>query len=257
VNRNVLERLGARLGDMVALRASCTYRNSALPKATFTLVGVAEFPFDSARQMSVATTFADFGVACGEPGSVDGDMILVASAEGSDADATRAAIARLRPDLNPLTNDQMVGLVQQSGLSYFRQISAVLVTVTVSFAVLLITVLLTVSVNQRLAEIAALRALGFSQRRVVLDVFCESALIVGLGGLLALPLGGVLAVWLDTILKRMPGIPVQLHFFVFEPQALAVHLALLVATALIAALYPMWLVARLPIATTLRNEVIS
>ena len=61
----------------------------------------------------------------------------------------------------------------------------------------------------------------------------------------------------DAILKRMPGLPVKLHFFVFEPQALAIHVSLLVATAVIAALYPMWLVARLPIATTLRNEVIS
>ena len=50
---------------------------------------------------------------------------------------------------------------------------------------------------------------------------------------------------------------VELHFFVFHPQALGIHLSLLVATAVVAALYPMWLVARLPIATTLRNEVIS
>ena len=57
-------------------------------------------------------------------------------------------------------------------------------SVTLSFALLLIAVLLTVSVNQRLGEIAALRALGFSRRRVVADVVCESALIVGIGGML-------------------------------------------------------------------------
>jgi hypothetical protein len=67
----------------------------------------------------------------------------------------------------------------------------------------------------------------------------------------------VLAVWLDGILKRMPGIPADLHFFVFESRALAVHLTLLAATALLAALYPMRIVARLPIATTLRKEVVS
>jgi hypothetical protein len=39
----------------------------------------------------------------------------------------------------------------------------VLTTVTLAFALLLISVLLTVSVNQRLGEIAALRALGFSR----------------------------------------------------------------------------------------------
>jgi putative ABC transport system permease protein len=133
----------------------------------------------------------------------------------------------------------------------------VLTTVTLSFAVLLITVLLTVSVNQRLGEIAALRALGFSRWRVVADVLCESILIVGGGGLLSLPLGVLLAAGLDRILKRIPGIPVDVHFFVFEPSALQVHLLLLVATALIAALYPIQIVARLPIAATLRDEVIG
>ena len=87
-------------------------------------------------------------------------------------------------------------------------------------AFLLITVLLTVSVNQRLGEIAALRALGFSRARVVADVLCESALLVGAGGVLALPLGVALSLWLDRILKTMPGIPAAMHFFVFEPRAL-------------------------------------
>ena len=48
-----------------------------------------------------------------------------------------------------------------------------------------------------------------------------------------------------------------MHFFVFEPQAVAWHVALLVVTALLASAYPMWLVARLPIAATLRNEVVG
>ena len=111
--------------------------------------------------------------------------------------------------------------------------------------------------NQRLGEIAALRALGFSRLRVVKDVLAESALIVGIGGLLSLPLGLLLASGLDRILKGMPGIPVALHFFVFEMQALAVHVALLAATAVIAALYPMRIVSTLPIAATLRDEVIG
>ena len=74
-----------------------------------------------------------------------------------------------RPDLRAATNAQMLGRIEQGGFTYFRQISTVLTTVTVAFALLLICVLLTVSVNQRLGEIAALRALGFSRRRVVAD----------------------------------------------------------------------------------------
>ena len=51
--------------------------------------------------------------------------------------------------------------------------------------------------------------------------------------------------------------PAALHFFVFDPQALWIHGGLLAATAVLAALYPMRIVARLPIAATLRDEVME
>ena len=92
---------------------------------------------------------------------------------------------------------------------------------------------------------------------MVADVLWRSAMLVGAGGLLAIPLGLALSAWLDELLKTMPGIPVNLHFFVFEPRVLVVHVALLAVTAAVAALYPMWMVARLPIAATLREEVVS
>ena len=53
------------------------------------------------------------------------------------------------------------------------------------------------------------------------------------------------------------GIPASMHFFVFEGRALALHGVLLALTAVLAAVYPIWLVTTLPIATTLRNEVVS
>src|SRR5262249_24593998 len=149
---------------------------------------------------------------------------------------------------HPATNEEIVTRMQQGSFSYFRQISAVLSTITLLFGFLLITVLLTVSVNQRLAEIAAVRALGFSRQRVVAGVCWQSALLVGTGGVLALPLGFALSLWLDRILKAMPGVPTSIHFFVFEVRALESHAMLLVVTALLAALYPVRLVSTLPIA---------
>jgi ABC-type lipoprotein release transport system permease subunit len=125
------------------------------------------------------------------------------------------------------------------------------------FGLLLITVLLSVSTNQRLGEIAALRALGFSRRRMVSDVLWRSALLVGTGGLVALPLGLALSTWLDRLLQTMPGIPANLRFFVFAPRALVLYIALLAVTMAVAAIYPMRTVARLPISSTLRTEVIG
>jgi putative ABC transport system permease protein len=248
---------GAHLapGASLMLRPSCVSEHESLPPTTMRVSGIAEFPFASDTEDTIGGSFAALENACSGNVGAEVDVLLVTSR--GDADATAAAIRAARPDLNAMTNDDVVGRLQQTGFSYFRQISTVLTAVTVSFAVLLITVLLTVSVNQRLGEIAALRALGFSRMRVVKDVLSESALIVGIGGLLSLPLGLLLATGLDDILKGMPGIPAELHFFVFERGALAIHLSLLLATALIAALYPMRIVSSLPIAATLRDEVIG
>jgi putative ABC transport system permease protein len=255
VNDALAAALGAAPGSAVTLRASCSGAAEALPPVRFTVAGIATFPFQETGEGVAAGSLAALARACGGTGDDQANVLLVRSA--GDAAAAAAAIRRARPGLTAVTNDDLVGRLQQTGFTYFRQISTVLTTVTLSFAVLLITVLLTVSVNQRLGEIAALRALGFSRRRVAGDVLSESLLIVGVGGVLSLPLGLALAAGLDRILKRMPGIPEALHFFVFEERALVVHISLLTATAVVAALYPVRIVTRLPIAATLRDEVVG
>ena len=257
VNENAAVRGHLEPGTRVTLRPSCANEEQALPPAAFAVIGVAQFPFDTPNGNTLATSLDRLAAACGGNESGEADVIMVASQETAGPAVAVADVAKLLPDLQVLSNAEAVNRFEQGGFTYFRQISTVLTTVTLSFAVLLITVLLTVSVNQRLGEIAALRALGFSRWRVVADVLCESVLIVGGGGLLSLPLGALLAAGLDRILKRIPGIPADVHFFVFEPSALQVHVLLLAATAVIAALYPIRIVARLPIAATLRDEVIG
>jgi putative ABC transport system permease protein len=257
IHENAAERLRAEPGTRITLRASCSSEQQALPPATFTVAGIARFPFDTPNGITLAAALDQVGEACGTSDASEADVIMVASTETAGPDAAVAEVARRFPELRVLSNADAVNRFERGGFTYFRQISTVLTTVTLGFAVLLITVLLTVSINQRLGEIAALRALGFSRWRVIADVFCESVLIVGGGGLLSLPLGATLAVVLDRILKRIPGIPADVHFFVYQPSALRFHLLLLAATAVIAALYPIRIVARLPIAATLRDEVVG
>lgn len=256
INERLARLLGRKPGDQLRLRASCG-GTTAAPAVTLQLAGIARFQFDDPDDVTAGTALEDFDRACGGDGQAVADQILVATTEGSEDADVRAAISRARPDLHPFTNAQMVAQLQAGGLSYFRQISLVLTTVTIAFAFLLVTVLLTVSVNQRVGEIAALRALGLSQRRVIADVLWESVLLVGSGALLAIPAGLVLARALDSILKAIPGVPDELHFFVYQPQALWVHGGLFAVTALLAAAYPMRLVATLPIAGTLRKEIVG
>jgi putative ABC transport system permease protein len=256
VNRNVARDLSLSPGSELPLRASCSRERIALPAVRFRVVAVVDFPFDDAASLTAATRLPDLRRACAQEGRDEADLLLVASRDGRGRDAVRA-IRAVRPDLHAFTNEELITHFQRVGFSYFRQISTVLSSVTLFFGFLLITVLLTVSVNQRFGEIATLRALGFTRRRVVQDVLCQAVLLIGTGGLLSIPLGLLLSLRLDAILRDMPDIPARLHFFVFQPRALVVHAILLALTAALAALYPMRLVARLPIAATLRAEVVS
>jgi ABC-type lipoprotein release transport system permease subunit len=256
VNRNLANELQFSPGALVTLRGTCV-ADSSVPPMIYRIAGIASFPFDQTSQLTAVTRLDHFARTCGDAAGDEADMLMVASQADHGPDAAARAIRRIRPDLEPVTNDELVARFQQVEFSYFRQISAVLASITLFFGMLLITVLLSVSTNQRFGEIAALRALGFSERRMVADVLWRSAMLVGTGGLLAIPLGLALSAWLDELLKTMPGIPANLHFFVFEPRVLVLHVALLAVTAAVAALYPMWMVARLPIAATLREEVVS
>jgi putative ABC transport system permease protein len=257
VNRQLATRLHLAPGSTVSLRGRCGDGSDALPSVAFTVIGIAEFPFDSVTASTVAGTLADADRLCGQERGDRAEMLLVRSAPGVGALAAASAIRAAHPGLYIVTNEELVERFSRVEFSYFRQISTVLATVTLFFGFLLIAVLLTVSVNQRLAEIAALRALGLSRSRVTAGVLFESLMLVGAGGILALPLGAALSVWLDAILRSMPGLPADLRFFVFEPRALLLHVALLAAASVAAAAYPMRIVAVLPIAGTLRQEVVS
>ena len=257
VARSLASRLSLKPGSTLRLRVRIAGTLSALPSVDFRVAGIADFPFETAGTYMVATTIAGFQMAHGGGARDQADMVLAASAPTSGPDAAVAAIARLRPDLRVFSNEQVISTFNRNGFAYFRQISIVLSTTTAAFTFLLVATLLTVSVNQRLGEVAALRALGIARRKIAVTLLWEAALLVGVGGILALPLGELLAVGLDRILRRMPGLPEGLHFFVFEPRALVLHAALLAATAVVAALYPMWLAVKLPIAQTLRQEIVS
>ena len=256
VSPRIASELHLEPGSEVRLRLFVPGTSSALPLVTARVVGIGAFAFEAAGDDTAATTMEGLAAARGAPASGDAEMVLVSSRPGAGPSAA-AAIARLRPDLRVLSNDQVLEQFNQNAFSYFRQISTVLSSMTLAFAFLLIATLLTMSVNQRLGEVAALRALGFPRRRIAANLLWESALLVGVGGAAAIPVGGLLAIVLDRILRQMPGVPARLHFFVFEPRTVVLHAALLCITGVLAAVYPIWLATRLPIAATLRREILS
>lgn len=257
ISRSMANRLSLSLGSTVGIRIRITGSLSAMPAVNLRVAGLADFPFEAENANIVATTMEGFKAVHG--GVLDDSVTFMFARSRASAgpDAAAAAISRLRSDVRAFSNEQVIANFSRNAFTYFRQISVVLSTTTAAFSFLLVATLLTVSVNQRLGEVAALRALGISRRRIASTLLWEAALLVGIGGVFALPLGELLALLLDRILRRMPGLPAGLHFFIFEPQSLVLHASLLVVTAMVAAAYPVWLAVKLPIAQTLRQEVVS
>jgi putative ABC transport system permease protein len=257
ISKGLASRLMLNVGSTLRLRVRIAGEISALPSMAFRVAGVADFPFEALDAHMAATTLEAFKAAHGGVMRDEADMVLVAAAPSVTPEAAVIAIGSIRPDLRVFSNEQVIANFNRNNFAYFRQMSIVLSSTTAVFSFLLVATLLTVSVNQRLGEVAALRALGIGRRRIAATLVWEAGLLVGMGGVLALPAGQLLAAVLDRILRRMPNLPEGLHFFVFEPQALVLHALLLVATAAVAAIYPVWLVTTLPIAQTLRQEVVS
>jgi ABC-type lipoprotein release transport system permease subunit len=97
---------------------------------------------------------------------------------------------------------------------YFRQLSYILGSMSLIVTVLLVATLLTITVNQRLPEIATLRAIGLSRQTIVTQVLVEGTLLTLIGSSAGILLGLATAHYLDSILTTFPGLPAAFSFFV-------------------------------------------
>ncbi|MGH7593064.1 MAG: FtsX-like permease family protein, partial [Gemmatimonadales bacterium] len=122
--------------------------------------------------------------------------------------------------------------------------------------VLLIGTLLSIAVNERIGEIAALRAIGIARSSVIRQIVLEGLLLTMLGGWLGTGLGLVTARWLDAILTSFPGLPAAISFFVPDARQLSTAAITLLATGILAGVLPAWRAASAPIAATLRSDAL-
>jgi putative ABC transport system permease protein len=180
-------------------------------------------------------------------------MIMVRAAHDGMVEALAGEIRTTTPGVEVNSVTTLVARFRQR-LTYFRQVSLILGSISLIVAVLLIATLLTITVNERMGEIATLRAIGVRRASVVRGVLLEGTLltVAGLGAGLLLGLGT--AQYLDAILTSFPGLPEAISFFVLEPGAIARAGVLLLLAGAAASAVPAWRSARAPIAATLREE---
>jgi putative ABC transport system permease protein len=183
-------------------------------------------------------------------------LFMVRVREGANAEDIRSWIERELPNVNAISIATAIAQVDER-LSYFRQLAFILGAVSLFVGFLLVTTLVTVSVNERAGEISVMRAIGISRGHIVQQVVLEGVAISLVGALLGLGLGLVTARYLNTILSAFPGLPMAIDFFLFQLKAAWSALGLLVLSGIGAGIYPAWRAGSLPIAQSLRREAIA
>jgi putative ABC transport system permease protein len=252
-----LRAAGARVGDTLRTAADFDPQlRQFRGLRTLVVVGTGRFFYVPAEQPVVSLPLATLQAMRGDEGRDRLSLLMARVADGTDVEAVRAALARRVPRLSAISTTTALAQVEQR-LSYFRQLALILGAIALVIGFLLVSTLVTVSVNERIGEIAVLRAIGVSRRHVVEQIVVEGCALTVSGTLLGLALGLVTARYLNAILSDFPGLPGSFAFFVFRARDAWVALGLLVAAGVLAGVYPSWRAASLPIAATLREEAVG
>ena len=246
--------LRAGVGDTVTLVGGLDPQVAAAAvRRQLVVRGVVRWVYDYRGQPSVGTILPVMQTLATGRQDDRASLLLVKLRDDAAAPAVAARLREEFPRLEVYSVADLVRFFKQR-LVYFRQLSYILATMSLIVAVLLITTLLTITVNERLGEIATLRAIGIARSTVVRQVFIEGTVLTVVGAALGIVLGLGTARYLDSILTSFPGLPAAFSFFVPRRENLVTATLVLLVTGSLAGLYPAWVAARAPIAATLRSE---
>ena len=248
---------GARIGDTLDVAVGFDPQlRTYTGRKRLVVSGRAQFQFlsetDKAAALSLGTV-----QAMGGPERRDRvSLFMVRTEPNVSPDSVRAAIERQLPKVTAMSTADAVAEAERR-LSYFRQLAFILGAVSLIVGFLLVTTIVTVGVNERIGEIAVMRAIGVSKWHVVQQIVVEGVGLSLAGATAGLLLGLVTATYLNSILSAFPGLPDAIDFFLFQPSSAFRALGLLVASGIAAGVYPSWRAASLPIAGTLREEAVG
>jgi putative ABC transport system permease protein len=255
-NDHLLRQLGARIGDTLNIATGYDPQTRTYSgQRKLVVTGRVKFIYGASDQSSAAMRRETL-VGMNGQSRDRASLFMVRVRSGADAEQVRDWIDKQLPNVTAISIATAIAQVDER-LSYFRQLALILGAVSLFVGFLLVTTLVTVSVNERAGEIAVMRAIGVSRSHVVEQIVLEGVAISFAGAVLGLALGLVTARYLNTILSAFPGLPMAIDFFLFQPRAAWSALGLLTVSGIGAGIYPAWRAASLPIAESLRREAIA
>jgi putative ABC transport system permease protein len=256
-NDALLAAVEARIGDTLRVAAGFDPQlRSFTGQRTLRVVGRVHFIYLAAGERAIAMPLSTLQSMEGPSRADRVSLLMVRLRDSVNVEATRMAIERNVHSVSAISTATAIEQVEQR-LSYFRQLAFILGSVSLAVGFLLVTTLVTVSVNERLGEIAVLRAIGVARVHVVEQILIEGSVIMLAGAVLGLGLGLLTARYLNSILAGFPGLPEAIDFFLFQPRDAWLALGLLTGCGILAGIYPAWRGASLPIGGTLREEAVA
>jgi putative ABC transport system permease protein len=256
-NDYLLKKLGARFGDTLNVASGYDPQTRTYSgQRKLVLTGRVRFIYGATEQQGAAVRRETLEAMGGAERRDRASLFMVRVRKGANPDSVRSWIETEIPNVSAISIATAIAQVDQR-LSYFRQLAFILGAVSLFVGFLLVTTLVTVSVNERAGEIAVMRAIGVSRSHVVQQVVLEGVAISVLGAVIGLGLGLLTARYLNSILTAFPGLPMAIDFFLFQPRAAWSALGLLIVSGIAAGIYPAWRAASLPIAESLRREAIA
>src|SRR5205823_4411854 len=188
-NDALLAAAGARLGDTLRLAAGFDPQLRAFTgQRTVRVVGRVHFIYLAAGERALALPLGTLQSMEGPSRADRVSLMMVRLRDGADVERARQEIEREVPTVSAISTSTAIEQVEER-LSYFRQLAFILGTVSLAVGFLLVTTLVTVSVNERLGEIAVLRAIGVRRFRIVEQILIEGTVIMLIGAAGGLALG--------------------------------------------------------------------
>ena len=250
VNENLARLLDLQPGDEVRLSLSPSRPTNGL---VFRVSGVTSPDFESPQEKKVYVHLAELQFVAGKHGRDAVDFIGVKLEAGADADAVAARIKARHP-VEPFTDED---LVEEVGLltSTFEGFAQMIGIVTLGVAILFVSTVMMIVVNERTAELGMLRAIGMTQARLFRIVAVEAAILIAIATVLGFVLGWFGALGFDAFLRNANAerTPASFHFTRFSWGLLAEVSLLVALMGLVAGLVPAWRASRVNLLTALRS----
>jgi putative ABC transport system permease protein len=256
-NDDFIQATGAHFGDTLAVATGYDPQTRSFSGSRrLVLTGRVRFLYGASHQLATAMQLATLQQMEGPAKADDASLFMIKLRDGADVEKAMQRIREKVPGVTVISTATALAQVDER-LSYFRQLAIILGTVSLLVGFLLVTTLVTVSVNERVGEITVMRAIGISRAHVVHQILLEGVAISLCGAVLGLFLGLATGRYLNGILSDFPGLPEAIDFFLFKPRSAWTALGLLSLSGIAAGIYPSFRAASLPIATTLRQEAIA